>query len=131
MEEEFKPINSQEEFDAAVTARYGDVAGLQGQIQTLTGERDRLKTANESLTGEIDGYKVSAMKSRIAREMGIPQEMEGRLSGETEAEIRADAEALAKSIKAVKGPAPMFQPGTENGGKNANLITMLHELRGE
>ncbi len=131
MEEEFKPINSQEEFDAAVTARYGDVAGLQGQIQTLTGERDRLKMANESLTGEINGYKVSALKSRIAREKGIPQEMEGRLSGETEAEIRADAEALAKSIKAVKGPAPMFQPGTETSGKNANLITMLHELRGE
>ncbi len=131
MDKEFNPINTQEEFDAAVTARYGDVAGLQGQIDALTGERDSLKTANENLTGEIKGYKVAALKSRIAREKGIPQEMEGRLSGETEAEIQADADALAKSIKAVKGPAPMFQPGNETGGKRTDLTNILHELRGE
>lgn len=131
MDEEFKPINSQEEFNAAVTARYGDVAGLKGQIDTLTTERDTLKTANENLTGEIKGYKVAALKSRIAREKGIPHEMEGRLSGETEAEILADADALAKSIKAVKGPAPMFQPGKETGNKRTDLTNILHELRGE
>lgn len=117
MDEEFKPINTQEEFDAAVTARYGDVAGLQGQI--------------DALTGEINGYKVAAMKSRIAREKGIPQEMEGRLTGETEQEILADADALAKSLKAVKGPAPMFQPEGAGGSKNADLTNILHELRGE
>lgn len=131
MDEEFKTINTQADFDAAVTARYGDVAGLQGQIDALTGERDTLKQANEDLTGEIKGYKVAALKSRIAREKGIPQEMEGRLSGETEEEIQADADALAKIIKAVKGPAPMFQPGAETGGKDAALTKILHELRGE
>lgn len=131
MDEKFKPINTQEDFDAAVTARYGDVAGFQGQIDALTGERDTLKTANEDLTKQINGYKVAALKSRIAREKGIPQEMEGRLSGETEEEIQADADALAKIIKAVKGPAPMFQPGTETGGKDANMTRILHELRGE
>ncbi len=131
MDKEFKPINTQEDFDAAVAARYGDVAGLQGQIDALTGERDTLKKSNEDLTGEIKGYKIAALKTRIAREKGIPQEMEGRLSGETETEILADADALAKSIKAVKGPAPMFQPGTETGGKSTDLTNILHELRGE
>ena len=37
---EFTPINTQEEFDARVREVHGDVAGLQGQIETLTGERD-------------------------------------------------------------------------------------------
>jgi len=131
MDEEFKPINTQADFDAAVAARYGDVAGLKGQIDTLTGERDTLKKSNADLAGEIKGYKIAALKSRIAREKGIPQELEGRLSGETEKEILADADALAKSIQAAKGLAPLFQPEAETDGKRANLTNMLHELRGE
>ena len=52
---EFTPINTQEEFDAAVTAKYGDVANLQQQVTTLTGERDTHATTIANLQKEIAG----------------------------------------------------------------------------
>ena len=48
MAEAFTPINTEEEFAAAVAARYGDVATLQQQLQTVTGQRDtHAKTIEE------------------------------------------------------------------------------------
>ena len=136
---EFTPINTQEEFEARVTEVYGNVKDLQGQITTLTGERDThaqtiadRDTTIAELQGKVKGYETAALKQRIAREKNIPQEFAERLSGETEADIKADADAVAKMLKAVKGPAPLFEPsGTDPDAKTVGMATMLSELRGE
>ena len=136
---EFTPINTQEEFEARVTEVYGDVKGLQGQITTLTGERDNhaqtiaaRDTTIAELQGKVKGYETAALKQRIAREKNIPLDFADRLSGETEADIKADADAVAKMLKAVKGPAPMFDPsGKDPDAKTIGMATMLSELRGE
>ena len=127
---EFTPINTQEEFDAAVAERYGDVAGLQQQVTTLTGERDAHAATIAELQGKVKGYETSALNQKIARQAGIPMEMADRLTGETEKDIKADAEAIKGILNAVKGPAPLHDPEPK-GGKDANLSNMLHELRGE
>lgn len=125
MADEFKPINTQEEFDARVAEVYGDVKGLQGQITTLTGERDTLQA-------KVKGFEVGALRKRIAMEKGIPAEMADRITGETEADIRKDADAVAKLVKTIKGPAPLFDPdGKQSDPKTADLRNMLSELRGE
>lgn len=121
MADEFNPINTQEEFDAAVERQYGNVKDLQGQITTLTGERDAHATTIAGLQKELDGYKTAELKSRIAKEEGIPLDMAGRLSGADEKALRADAKALAGHLRTYKGAAPMAdpEPAAEKGSKAA------------
>lgn len=129
---EFNPINTQEEFDACVTELYGDVSGLQGEINThkaTIAERDQTISG---LQAKVKGYETSALKQRIAREKGIPPEMADRLSGETEKDIKADADAVAGILKAIKGPAPLHEPEPPvPDAKTAALKKMLHDMKGE
>lgn len=132
---EFNPINTQEEFDARVTELYGDVSGLQQQINTLTGERDAHATTIAELQAQVKGFETSALKQRIAREKGLPPEMADRLTGESEQDISADADTMAGILRAVKGAAPLYNPDPKKDGADAanvaNMTNMLHELRGE
>lgn len=129
---EFEPINTQEEFDNRVRELYGDVNDLQGQITTLTGQQDTDAKTIAALQSKVKGFETSALKQRIARQKGIPAEMADRLSGETEKDLLADADAVAAMLKAVKGPAPLHDPDKNDpDAKNAHLTNLLHELRGE
>ncbi len=127
------PINNQEEFDAAVTEAYGNVADLQGQITTLTGERDTHANTIAELQKKVKTFEVNDLRRSIAKQKGIPMEFASRLTGETEKDISADADSLAAILKAAKGPAPLFQPGNSGGEdpKKAELSDMLKDLRGE
>lgn len=129
---EFNPINTQEEFDAAVERQYGNVKGLQGQITTLTGERDGHANTIANLQKEIAGYKTAELKNRIAKEEGIPLDMAGRLAGADEKALRADAKALAGHLRSYKGAAPMAdpEPAAEKGNR-ATLKGMLRKMKGE
>lgn len=129
---EFTPINTQEEFEARVTEVYGDVKGLQGQITTLTGERDTHAATIAQLQGQIKGYEKTALKQRIAQEKNIPLEFASRLSGETEKDIRADADAMAGSLRNFKGAAPLAEPNqpTETTSRT-RIKAMLGKMKGE
>ena len=132
MSEEFKIIDTQEAFDAAIKSR------LERNTRTVTEEvtkkyegwlspddaaksseaytkqiadlNDKLKgneTTIAELTAKNKAYEISSAKMRIASETGIPLELSDKLSGETDEEIRADAEKLAKYTR--KGqPTPDF-----------------------
>lgn len=131
MPDEFNPINTQEEFEARVTEVYGDIKDLQGQITTLTGERDTAARTVAELQNQVKGYETSALKARIAREKNIPYELADRLSGETEADIRKDADNLSQFIRSVKGPAPLFSnEPAEINAQDAALKKMLQEMKG-
>ena len=132
MSEEFTPINTQEEFDAAVSARYGDVAGLQQQLDTVTQERDTHANNVATLQAQVKGYQTAELRQRIAREKGIPAEMAHRISGETEKDIRADADILSAALKSVKGPAPAYSPEAhEEKGTRAGMRSLLRKMKGE
>ena len=51
------------------------------------------------------------MKSQVAYELGLPYGMASRISGETEEDIRKDAESLKELIGSTKPQAP--QAATE------------------
>ena len=132
MADEFNPINTQEEFDNAVRERYGDVSDLQGQITKLTGERDAHATTIANLQKEVNGYKTAELKQRIAREKGIPLDMAHRLSGETEKDLRADADTMAGHLRSYKGAAPLADPDpAPEKGNRATLKGMLRKMKGE
>lgn len=132
MANEFTPINTQEEFDARVREVHGDVAGLQNQINTLTGERDTHANTIANLQKEIEGYKTDALKQKVAKEKGIPLDMASRLSGEDEKTLRADADAMVANLRAYKGAAPLADPTpVQEEGKRAGLRTLLRGMKGE
>lgn len=132
MPNEFTPINTQEEFDARVREVHGDVAGLQNQINTLTGERDTHANTIANLQKEINGYKTDALKQKIAKEKGIPLDMASRLSGDDEKTLRADADTMAANLRAYKGAAPLAEPGpAAEDGKRAGLRNLLRGMKGE
>lgn len=133
---EFKPINTQEEFDAAIKDRlerergkYADYETLKTQVGTLTTERD---TAVQQLTdanAKIKTYETNSVKMRIAQEKGLPAEMALRLTGETEEDISKDADSMVQIFKATKGAAPLFDNSAGVGDNNdAALKQMLQNL---
>jgi len=129
---EFTPINTQEEFDARVREVHGDVANLQGQITTLTGERDAHAATIAQLQGQIKGYENDALKRKIAGEKGIPLEFASRLTGETEADIKKDADTMAGNLRAFKGAAPLAEPHASAESTNRSRIrAMLGKMKGE
>ena len=100
-------------------------------MNTLTGERDGHATTIEELRQQIKGYEASALRQKIAREKGLPSEMADRLTGETEAEIKADADTMAGILRTVKGTAPLYNPEPAVDNNKMSMTNMLHELRGE
>lgn len=129
---DFNPINTQEEFDAAVKERYGDVTDLQGKVSTHEATiADRDKTIAE-LQGKVKGYETAALKNRIAQEKGIPMDMASRLSGEDEKSIRADADTMAAGLRAYKGTAPLADPTpAPEEGNRAGLRNLLRKVKGD
>lgn len=153
---EFTPINTQEEFDAAIgarlkrerdtiTARYADyddlkkrVADQETQIGALTKERDDNakkyagydKTVAD-LQAQVKGYETSSVKMRIAHETGIPYEMAARLSGETEEDIRKDAAMMARFVTKGKYTGPLKGDGPDGeSAERASMRQMLQNLKG-
>ena len=155
MAEEFKAITTQEEFDAAIKTRlareratvekqYADYEELKAQVAKSKADRqstedkwaERLtalqKTVDEA-NGKIKAYEMSALRSRIAQEVGLPAELTDRISGETEEELRKDAKA-PKSVFSAHQRAGL--PGYKNeeaavDPKTAAMKELLSKIRKE
>ena len=137
---EFTPINTQEEFDAAVRSRLQREREKYADYETIKAENGTLKNQVSALTGEkealekkVKGHETNSVKIRIAQELNIPASMAERLNGETEEDIRKDAEAMANIFKTAQGAAPLYNPNTQPpaNASDAAMAEMLHSLRGE
>ena len=165
---DFKVINTQEEFDAAIKDRIAraeqtaetrvraelqkdldKAAGLETSVNSLTAERDSFKKQAEENATELSklkgqmsenekklkAYEMDALKLKIAQENGIPVSERQRLTGETEEDIRKDAESFAKVFKAANNKGiPGFEqedgvPSGETGERNLELKRLLGKIR--
>lgn len=125
---EFKPITTQEEFDAAIKGRlsrekekYGDYDQLKSRVAELEKENVGLKStieANrqskadadkqlEEMQSQITGYETASLRTRIALQYGLPYDLADRLQGTDEESFKADAERLAGFMKPVSKVAPI------------------------
>ena len=159
---EFKPIETQEQLDAIIKDRleraersYNEkyqgylspdevntkVSELNKQLEelgnSLTNANDKAKTDAESiasLEAKIKVYETTSVKSRIAHEVGIPYELANKLSGETEDEIRKDAENL-KPFVTQKHTAPKRDPESpdlESGDSTKDsMMKLVQNLKKE
>lgn len=153
MANEFKAIETQEDFDAAIKARLDrntktvtdevkksyegyvspdEVKKLTEQVDTLTKQLTEKDTSIADLTAKNKAYETASVKARIAHEKGLPFELAERLSGETEEDIAADAEKLAQFVSAGKPPAPLYNSqgdaGTGVSGNDAAIMRMLDNM---
>lgn len=125
---EFKPITTQEEFDAAIKerlsrekAKYSDYDQLKSRVTELEEENVGLKStieANrqskedadkqlEEMQNQIAGYETASLRTRIALQHGLPYDLADRLQGTDEDSFKADAERLASFVKPTEHFAPM------------------------
>ena len=125
---EFKPITTQEEFDAAIKGRlsrekekYGDYDQLKSRVAELekenVGLKSTIETTNQSkadadkqledLQNQIAGYETASLRTRVALQYGLPYDLADRLQGTDEDSFKADAERLAGYIKKSQPVAPI------------------------
>ena len=158
---DFTPISTQEEFDKAIGPRlererekvakeYKEklaandkkIKEQEDQIGTISSQLEEAGKKNKDFEaqiaerdGKIKGYESTAMKTRIAREVGLPYEVAERLAGEDEDAIRKDAETLKGIIGSGK-PAPQrketgeVEPGSDSDIE-AGLKRTLDKMKGE
>ena len=140
---EFKPIETQEAFDAAIKER------LERAKKTVTDEvkkqyegwispDDAKKSADRiteltqqvtDLTAKNAAAELSALRTRIAHETGLPYELADRLRGDDEKAIRADAEAFSKLTAPKPAPSPSYSPETPVGSAaDAAFAALASEL---
>lgn len=140
---EFRPINTQEEFDSiiaprleqarnAVRKQYEDYDSIKTQLANLQKDVTAKDGTIAELQSQLRSSRSDLAKTRIALEKGLPQELCGRLVGETEEELRADADKLAGFITKPKDAPPMRDTETDPGGnaKEAALRSLLSGMRG-
>lgn len=111
---EFAPITTQEEFDAAVEAR-------------MQQERDTLNQQNAQTQAEL-------LRVRVAYESGLPYALADRLNGETEEDLRNDAANLLKYVQPKKTKAPPLAETSDpvaTDPRDAALKKLAADLRKE
>ncbi len=151
---EFKPITTQEDFDTAIKDRlererktiekkyegFLSPEDVKQKYEGYLSAEDVQEKYKDYLSPElaeakdkvIKSYQSKEKKVQIAMDEGIPYELAGRISGETEEDMKKDARILATFLK--KGnPYPDYDPepnGNKDGKKTA-MKKMLDNLKGE
>lgn len=100
------------------------IGELEGTVEELKGYKDQL-TEKDNLIKE---YELKNLKYRIAVEAGIPIELASRLTGESEDELKRDAEMLSSFI-ARKQTLPLKD--TEPNKDDDPYKKLLSDLKGE
>lgn len=86
----------------------------------------------EELNGKVKKYEIHELKTKIARECGIPSELADRLTGKDEKELKEDAESMSKILKAGRKPQPLASDDPDKiDKKRAAMKSMLAGLKGE
>ena len=114
----------------AVEEKYKEYLSPKDAEEKYKGYLSPEDAANKDAT--IAKYEKESKRVKVAMENGIPYELAGKLSGETEDEMKKDAEAFSKFLKG-KTTYPNFTRDTDNKDDSIREATkkMLNNLKGE
>lgn len=150
------PITTQEQFDSAIGERlkreretlekkyeekYAGYISKKDHDKAIEDTNKQLNDLTEKLAGsdktiqglksQVKSYQTSAMKAKIAHDVGLPYGLASRLTGDDEEKIKADAEKLMEIVgkrgNASNPPASTAPAGTNND-KKAGYKTLLNSL---
>lgn len=161
MAEDFKVIETQEQFDSAIKARLERernkfteqladfestktaLSEAQKQVNDLT---NALNSANDKIKSHADevaekdskiaAYELASVKTKVAHEMGLSFDAINFLQGKDEDSIRKSAESLKALVGTNNAPvAPLASPEpaiqSADGLRQSDLKSILSNLRGE
>ncbi|MEG1075257.1 MAG: DUF4355 domain-containing protein [Ruthenibacterium sp.] len=135
----FIPITTQEQLDAYLQ-KYADYDDLKSKAATYEKQIGTLQKAIEDSTKkqaesdktltELQAQRkqaeTAALQMRIAHESGIPYELAARLSGETEDDLRKDAQTFSKFVGKTQTP-PLQSSEPKSTDKKAAAFRALTE----
>lgn len=144
---DFNPIETQEEFDKAIKARLAqkdrelaekykgylspdEAEAMKADFKKQIEEANKsVKEANEKLstfdktvselTQRAEKAETTVLKTKIANEKNLPIELADRLIGNTEEELKADADSLSGIIKPTGKGAPPLYSGTQKAASTS------------
>lgn len=150
---DFKIIETQEDFDKAIQDRlnrqketlekqYADYEEIKTKNAELESEKTALQTslseANKKIEGhdkevadlnaKIAGYETASLRTKIALKNGIPFDLAGRLVGDDEESITADAKKLAEFVNKKDPIAPLKDTEPPSEGKDGAYKALLENL---
>ena len=153
---EFKPITTQEELDSiigerlkrqkeSISKQYTDyeelktknfdlekeLTELKKSLESSTSSKTELEKQIEELTGKVKAHDLSSLKIKYALENGIPYHLAGRISGDDEDSIKADAQSLSDFFKSQTPPPPLKSTETNTKGEDVAYQNILKGLKGE
>lgn len=153
---EFKPITTQEELDSiigerlkrqkeSISKQYTDYEELKTKnvdlekelteikksLESSTSSKTELEKQIEELTGKVKAHDLSSLKIKYALENGIPYNLAGRISGDDEESIKADAQSLSDFFKSQTPPPPLKSTETNTKGEDVAYQNILKGLKGE
>jgi len=153
---DFTAIETQEEFDNAIKDRIerntrsvtaevekkfeGFISpddftkkssGFTKQIDELNGKLEANRTSISDLTAKNKAYEIASVKMKIAHEYNIPFEMSDRLSGESEEDIKKDAEKISKFVSGTHFSPKFKSEVPPSDSKTVAYKSMLQNLKGE
>lgn len=153
--DDFKPINTQEEFNALIgnriakakemeAAKYADYDAIKEELEatrtrlaelgnSLNESNEALKAKDatiQDLEGKVSKYVTDTVKTRIAHEFNLDLGLAERLNGTTEEEIRADAEKL-RAICGASQVVPIPLGSTEQKADDLGYKSLIRALKGE
>lgn len=153
---EFKPITTQEELDSiigerlkrqkeSISKQYTDyeelktknvdlekeLTELKKSLESSTSSKTELEKQIEELTGKVKAHDLSSLKIKYALENGIPYNLAGRISGDDEESIKADAQSLSDFFKSQTQPPPLKSTETNTKGEDVAYQNILKGLKGE
>ncbi len=130
---DFTPITTQEEFDAALAkridrerAKFADYDRLKEAASKHQGIVDDLNNQITTLKAQNAKYESDSVKTRIAHEMGLPYEFASRLKGDTEEDIRKDAETMKGFVGSGKYVPPLRSD--EKAGDESDVRASLRGM---
>ena len=154
---EFTPITTQEEFDKAIQKRLAqkeremtenfkeymspsDVKELRAECERkIKDAQDAVKVVEDKLkakdltvseiTKRAEVAEGKLLKNKIAYENRLPLELASRLIGETEDELKADAQKLASLVR--PSSAPPLKTTDISGGTTTKADAGLMQLLGQ
>lgn len=110
------------------------VGDLNLNLTSLSKEKEAFDKTISDLNGKVSTYELASLKARIAHEKGIPYELAGRLTGDNEETLKADAESLSKLIGSASKPAAPPLKSTEpptGDGKDSAYKALLTNIKGD
>lgn len=139
---EFTPITTQEEFNSRISQRleearnaerqkYADYETVKKDLEAAKADVQKKDQTITDLQAQLKGSRAELAKTRIALEKGLPIEMSTRLNGETEDEIRKDAEMLSALFGKQKEAAPMRDSEKGVDGKDSALRSLLANIKNQ